>query len=84
MKLTIDIFGWVGMIMVVFAYFLVSTDKVKAQSYVFQAINVIGSIFIGMNALYYGALPSVGLNIVWCLIGVFTLIKIHSIKAQTH
>lgn len=80
MKLPIDITGWIGMVLIVIAYYMVSNNKIKAQSNLFQVINLIGSTCIGINAFYYGALPSVGLNIVWFLIGTFALVKINSRK----
>ena len=78
MQLTVDIFGWIGMIMVVTGFYLVSNGKIEAQTNVFQIINVVAATFIGLNAYYYGALPSVGLNTVWILIAVITLIRINS------
>ena len=77
MKLAVDICGWIGMIMVVTGFYLVSNGKIKAQTNTFQVINLIAATFIGINAYYYGALPSVGLNAVWILIAVVTMIKIN-------
>ena len=62
MQTLIDTFGWIGMIMVLVGFYLVSNGKVEAQTNTFQIINAIAAVFIGINALYYGAMPSVGLN----------------------
>ena len=78
MKLALDICGWIGSIMVIIGFFLVSNGKIEAQTNSFQIINIIAAAFIGLNAYYYGALPSVGLNVVWCLIAAVTLIRINS------
>jgi hypothetical protein len=83
MELPIDITGWIGMVLIVIAYYMVSNNKIKAQSNLFQVINLIGSTFIGINAFYYGALPSVGVNIVWFLISAFALVKINSRKRHS-
>jgi len=80
MELVLDICGWIGMIMIVTGYYLVSNGKIEAQTNTFQLINIIAAVFIGLNAYYYGALPSVGLNAIWFLIGVVTIIRIHSKK----
>ncbi len=77
MKLALDICGWVGSIMVVTGFFLVSNGKLEAQTNTFQIINIIAATFIGLNAYYYGALPSVGLNTVWILIAVAAMIRIN-------
>ncbi len=78
MKLALDICGWIGSIMVIIGFFLVSNGKIEAQTNSFQIINIIAAAFIGLNAYSYGALPSVGLNVVWCLIAAVTLIRINS------
>ena len=80
MKLALDICGWIGSIMIVTGFFLVSNGKVEAKTNTFQIINIFGAACIGLNAYYYGALPSVGLNAVWVLIGVAAMIKIHTKK----
>ena len=77
MKLVLDICGWIGSIMVVTGFFLVSNGKLEPQTNTFQIINIIAAAFIGMNAYYYGALPSVGLNTVWVLIAVAAMIRIN-------
>ena len=78
MKLALDICGWIGMIMVVTGFYLVSNGKIEAQTNTFQLINIVAAVLIGLNAYYYGALPSVGLNAIWFLIGIVTIIKINS------
>ncbi|MFK8068405.1 MAG: hypothetical protein AB8D52_09175 [Gammaproteobacteria bacterium] len=80
MKLALDICGWTGMILVVTGYYLVSNGKIEGQTIIFQLINIVAATFIGINAYYYGALPSVGLNVVWVLIGIMAMIKINSNK----
>ncbi len=73
MKLILDIGGWIGMIMVVTGYYLVSNGKIEARTNTFQLINLVAAFLIGLNALYYGAMPSVGLNAVWILIAIVAL-----------
>ncbi len=77
MELTVDICGWIGSIMIVTGFFLVSNGKIEAQTNIFQIINIIAAAFIGLNAYYYGALPSVGLNSVWILIAITAMIRLN-------
>ncbi len=74
MKLLIDVGGWIGAIMILLAYFLVSTRRVHGASVRYQALNVVGSILVGANALYYRALPSFSINLVWIGIAVMALV----------
>ncbi len=83
MKLLLDICGWVGMILVVVGFYLVSNGKIEAQTSTYQLINMIAAIFIGANAWYYGAFPSVGLNAVWFLIALVALFRIHRTQSSS-
>jgi hypothetical protein len=73
MKLLIDVLGWSGAALLLLAYYLVSTGKVRGSSLRYQALNIVGSLLLGANALYYGALPSVGIDVAWIGIGVLAL-----------
>lgn len=73
MELIINIVGWLGAFLILLGYFLVSSNKVTGTSNTYQLINLLGSIGILVNAYYFKALPSVGLNVVWMLIALKTL-----------
>jgi hypothetical protein len=73
MKLLIDAGGWLGAILLLLAYFLVSTKRVSGTSIRYQGLNIVGSVLVGANAFYYTALPSFSINVVWILIGVASL-----------
>lgn len=67
--------GWVGAVVILVAYYCVTNDIVAARSYRYQGMNVIGSAGIAASALATKSLPSVGLNIVWMLIGCLAMVK---------
>ncbi|MBI2035581.1 MAG: hypothetical protein HYT12_02765 [Candidatus Liptonbacteria bacterium] len=72
------IFGWVGVVAILGAYYLVSTDKISSQSTRYQAINFFGAIGIAWNSFNQGAWPSVAVNIIWSVIAIvalYTIIK---------
>lgn len=72
-KLVIDIIGWGGMILLLAAYFLLTKGKWSGKSKSYQWCNIFGCIMLGSNALYYKALPSVGINVIWLFIGIWAL-----------
>lgn len=72
-KTIIDIIGWIGTILFLVAYALVSAKKVEADSWSYQGMNLIAGILLTINTLYLQAYPSAGLNIAWLLIAVITL-----------
>ena len=60
---------------VLLAYALVSTGKLEGDSFAYQLLNLAGAAFLIVNSSYYGAYPSVGVNVVWIGIAVFALVK---------
>ncbi|MBT5877075.1 MAG: hypothetical protein HOH43_26880 [Candidatus Latescibacteria bacterium] len=75
-ELAIDILGWLGTAMLVIGYILVSSRKVHGQSMLYQMLNLLGSVLLGVNSYYYGAMPSVGINIMWVGIGAWAILQI--------
>jgi hypothetical protein len=75
MTFAINVLGWVGVVTLLAAYWLVSTQKATGDSRTYQAMNLFGAILILVNSSYYGAYPSVGVNAAWIAIGAYTLAK---------
>ncbi len=74
-NILIDIVGWVGAIVLLLAYGLVSTRKTEGDSLSYQRLNLVGSALLMTNSFYYGAYPSSGVNIVWIGIALFALMR---------
>lgn len=74
-NLLIDIIGWLGVAGLLTAYGLVSAKKLVGDSAVYQWLNLLGAGLLIVNSFYYGAFPSVGINVVWITIAVYTLIS---------
>jgi len=83
MQLIVDICGWLGAILFLVAYALVSKQVIKGNSVTFQLLNLVGALLFIINSGYYGAYPSAGLNVVWVIIGVVTLITVY-LKRKKH
>ncbi len=81
-KFWIDVLGWIGSIELLAAYLLVSSSRLNPQSGWYQFLNFKGSIFLLMNAAYYGAFPSSFLNIIWGLIALLALYRIFVPRIQ--
>ncbi len=74
-QVVVNIIGWLGSVAVILAYALVSTRRAKGDSFVYQALNLVGALFLIVNTIYYGAYPSTVVNLVWVGIAVFSLIR---------
>lgn len=72
-KTIIDVIGWVGTVLYLLAYGLVSMKKVESDSWAYQGMNLIAGTLLIINTLYLQAYPSVGLNVAWVGIAIATL-----------
>ena len=80
MGLLVDILGWIGSGEILLAFFLISTNRIDAQSSLYQLLNLTGGFFLVANTLYYKAYPASFLNLSWSLIAIYALLK--SIRKQ--
>ena len=68
-----DALGWIGTILYLIAYALISAKKLEGDSWAYQGINIIAGILLVANTYYVRAYPSLSLNAVWIGIGLVTL-----------
>jgi len=69
----INIIGWLGTILYLVAYGLVSAKKAEGDSWLYQGLNMIAGALLIINTIYLRAYPSAGLNIAWVGIAIVTL-----------
>ncbi len=68
-ELAVEIVGWIGAILILLAYLLLSAGRLTGQSLLYQAMNVVGAAGFVVNGWWHRALPSASLNVLWLLIG---------------
>ena len=78
--MTLDVFmevaGWIGAILILLGYGLLSAGKLDAKSPSYQWLNVVGALGFIANSSWNGAWPSAALNVIWVGIGVVALARI--------
>ncbi len=72
----IDALGWVGSLCVIIAYGLNSYQKLRSDSLIFYALNVIGGIFLIIYSNYKGAYANTFINVVWVIIAIPAMFKV--------
>ncbi len=72
-SLPIEIIGWIGTVLIVGIYFLLTKGIVKSNSKAYQGTNLIGAVCVVINAVANKAYPPAGLNIIWSFIAIFGL-----------
>ena len=70
-----DIIGWIGSVLVVLAYLLLSTKKIK-PGLNYQLLNLFSAILMAIGLFPRNAWFSFALQIAWGLIAIFAIIKI--------
>ncbi|ANI76985.1 MULTISPECIES: CBU_0592 family membrane protein [Sphingobium] len=81
MTFFIELVGWLGAILVLGAYLLVSMGRLSGNSAAFQWMNALGASFFVLNTWWHGAIPSMVLNIIWGAIGFAALWRIRRNRA---
>ena len=73
MKVAVEVIGWVGAALILGAYALLSTGRLRAESLTYQLMNILGAAGFVVNSGWNGALPSAAMNVVWMGIGIYAL-----------
>jgi hypothetical protein len=76
LNLAIEIAGWVGALLILAAYALVSTGRLDPRHAPFQWMNLVGAAGFVLNSGFHGAWPSTILNIIWIGIAAASLIRL--------
>lgn len=70
-----QVVGWIGMILILIAYFLVSFDIVTVHNVWYQLMNIIGSFGLVLVASSRRDWQPMVLNIIWILIAVLAIFR---------
>jgi drug/metabolite transporter (DMT)-like permease len=68
-----DAIGWLGAAALLVAYAMVSSKKLEGNSTVYQLLNIVGSLLLAANTIFYRAYPSSFVNLIWIGIAVFSI-----------
>lgn len=76
MEFWVDVLGWIGALLILTAYALISSKKVEGNSLSYQLLNIVASILLTANTYYYGAIPSTLVNVIWAIIAAWAIFVI--------
>ena len=74
-----DILGWIGMIIVLIAYGLLSTNKIE-NGKLYQILNLIAATFMAIGLFPTKAWFSFTLQVIWALIAIIAIVKLYKKK----
>ena len=70
-----QIIGFIGMLFIVYGYFLLQSNRVKHTSLKFQILNLVGAIFLIISLLVHFNLGSFMIELFWIAITVYAIAK---------
>lgn len=76
LDVAMEVVGWIGAVLILAGYGLLSAGKVDAKSPTYQWLNVVGASGFIANSSWNGAWPSAALNVIWVGIGLFALARL--------
>jgi hypothetical protein len=82
MKFAVEVIGWVGAALILGAYALLSSGRLKSASLSYHLMNILGAAGFVVNSGYNGALPSAAMNLIWIGIGVYALHQQRLLRAR--
>ncbi len=70
--------GWLGAVVLLLAYALVSFKKMQPDSGPYQLMNAAGSALLIVNTVYYHAFPSAFVNLIWIFIAIAAYFRVRA------
>ena len=83
METLANIGGIIGVVLMVVAYFLISTEKVNGRSPLFHSLNLVGASLVLVSLLFDWNLPAFLIEVVWVSISSFGLIRSMRLRRKT-
>jgi len=81
LKIAIEFIGWAAAAMMLSAYVLLTTGRLRSHSRTYQWLNVLSGAGFILNSGWNGAYPSAFINILWVGIGLYGLFRIQRHEA---
>ncbi|OZB58253.1 MAG: hypothetical protein B7X39_17670 [Lysobacterales bacterium 14-68-21] len=70
--------GYLGVALVLLAYFLLQAHKLRGQGLVYQLMNVVGAVGVLLSLVFGGSpmnWPAFLMQVAWIAIGVFGMVR---------
>lgn len=72
-ELILTCIGWLGVVLCTIGYLLLSMKVLKAESRIFQLLNILGGLCLVATAVDSDDMPNAVANLLWMFIGVYAL-----------
>lgn len=77
------VIGGVGTVLVLAAYFLLSTGRIHSKTFIFQGMNLTGAVLLTIYGFLLLAWATVALNTIWGIIALVALFRVLRMQRST-
>ncbi|HEX6415941.1 MAG TPA: hypothetical protein VFZ62_00250 [Candidatus Saccharimonadales bacterium] len=70
-----DVFGWVGVIMILIAFTLTTLEIIHPKTLVYGLLNFVGALGIIISSYTKKDFQPVALNIIWLIVAAIGIVK---------
>ncbi|MCR5787789.1 MAG: hypothetical protein K6G37_01725 [Bacilli bacterium] len=70
-----DVIGWIGMVLMLVDYMLLSTNKID-NGILYQVLNLVAALFMAIGLFPKNAWFSFTLQVIWGIIAILAVIKL--------
>jgi hypothetical protein len=77
---TYSILGWIGMILIILAYVLLSSRKLKTNYALYHLLNLFGAAGIFISTVVTESWPAATLSLIFAAVSIVYIFKIIKIK----
>lgn len=75
MSFLLDIFGSIGLILLLVAFYLNATKKIVRNTFIYNGLNLIGSLILAYYAFVLNTRVFVIFELLWAFISVYFLLR---------
>lgn len=68
-----EVIGWIGAILFILSYFLLSKGKLKQHEVKYHLLNLSGAICLVVNAFHFNDKANILVNVVWSSIAIMAI-----------
>ena len=83
LDLLMEVVGWIGAVLILAAYAMLTAGKLTARNPAYQWMNVVGALGFIANSAWNGVWPSAVLNVIWVGIGAVALWRMMARKGSS-
>lgn len=80
----IDSIGWIGMLVLLVAFFMASTQRMNDKKYLYHLLNFLGSLGVFAYAFSKGAVAAAAVDGAWALLALVGIGKVFDNSRRRH